>query len=197
MSRSNCSIAPKRVRQSITSTEWRLVVNREPRRFLNFVVLSVGLPVGELLNVAAFEEALFISPAFAPALSRRAKRADNSRQLTPDGTQPAAPGYLDWLRSKGLAARPDFIIDFTDTGLDRGSTSEGFVHPDFLDPEGRSRVVYNMNYARDASEDRGGHGTLVASVAVGLGSSRVQRRDGPHARHGRRSDNRIRRVADI
>jgi hypothetical protein len=147
------------------------VVNREPRRFLNFVVLSVGLPVGELLNVAAFEEALFISPAFAPALQDERSAQIVAGNVTPDGTQPVSPGYLDWLRSKGLAARPDFVIDFTDTGLDRGSTSEGFVHPDFLDQEGRSRVVYNTNYARDASEDRGGHGTLVASIAVGLGSS--------------------------
>ncbi|HEX5736214.1 MAG TPA: S8 family serine peptidase [Blastocatellia bacterium] len=148
-----------------------LSVNRAPRRFLDFVVLSVAMPVGELLNVAAFDETLFISEASeAKPLDERSAQII-AGNLTPDGTQPVSPGYIDWLRSKGLATRPDFIIDFTDTGLDRGSTSAGFIHPDFRDHEGSSRVVYNTNYARDASEDRGGHGTLVASVAVGLGLS--------------------------
>ena len=146
-------------------------VNREPRRFLDFVVLSVNIPVGELLNVAAFEETLFISEATAATLQDERSAEITAGSLTPDGTQPTAPGYMDWLRSKGLATQADFIIDFTDAGLDRGSTSEGLIHPDFLNAEGQSRVVYNTNYASDASEDRGGHGTLVASVAVGLGSS--------------------------
>ena len=146
-------------------------VNRAPRRFLDFVVLSVAMPVGELLNVAAFDETLFISEATeATPLDERSAQII-AGNLTSDGTQPVSPGYVDWLRSKGLATRPDFIIDFTDTGLDRGSTSAGLIHPGFLDAEGRSRVVYNTNYARDISEDRGGHGTLVASVAVGLGLS--------------------------
>jgi hypothetical protein len=146
-------------------------VNREPRRFLDFVVLSVSLPVGELLNVAAFEETLFIGAATAAGLNDERSAEITAGSLSPDGTQPAAPGYMDWLRSKGLAAQSDFVIDFTDAGLDRGSTSPGLIHPDFLNAEGQSRVVYNTNYASDASEDRGGHGTLVASVAVGLGSS--------------------------
>jgi len=146
-------------------------VNREPRRFLDFVVLSVSLPVGELLNVAAFDETLFISEATAARLHDERSAQIIAGNVTPDGTQPISPGYMEWLRSKRLATQPDFIIDFTDTGLDRGSTTEGLIHPDFLNAEGRSRVVYNTNYARDASEDRGGHGTLVASVAVGLGSS--------------------------
>ena len=146
-------------------------VNREPRRFLDFVVLSVSIPIGELLNVAAFEETLFISEATAAAPQDERSAEITAGSLTPDGTQPAAPGYMDWLRSKGLATEADFVIDFTDAGLDRGSTSVGLIHPDFLNAEGQSRVVYNTNYANDASEDRGGHGTLVASVAVGLGSS--------------------------
>jgi hypothetical protein len=145
--------------------------NREPRRFLDFVVLSVSIPVGELLNVAAFEETLFISEATEATLHDERSAQITAGSLTPDGTQPVAPGYMDWLRSKGLATQAGFVIDFTDAGLDRGSTSAGLVHPDFLNAEGQSRVVYNTNYASDASEDRGGHGTLVASVAVGLGSS--------------------------
>ncbi|HJQ71564.1 MAG TPA: S8 family serine peptidase [Blastocatellia bacterium] len=146
-------------------------VNRAPRRFLDFVVLSVSVPVAELMNVAAFDETLFISEATEARLLDERGAQIVAGNVTPDGTQPVSPGYNDWLRSKGLATRPDFIIDFTDAGLDRGSTSAGLIHPDFLDQEGRSRVVYNTNYARDVSEDRGGHGTLVASIAVGLGSS--------------------------
>ncbi len=146
-------------------------VNREPRRFLDFVVLSVSIPVGELLNVAAFEETLFIGEATAATLDDERSAEITAGSLSQDGTQPTAPGYMAWLQSKGLATQADFVIDFTDSGLDRGSTSPGLIHPDFLNAEGQSRVVYNTNYANDASEDRGGHGTLVASVAVGLGSS--------------------------
>src|SRR5205085_7867491 len=72
----------------------------------------------------------------------------------------------------GLNTPPDFVIDVSDTGLDSGSTADLSVHPDFQDAAGHSRVVYSFNYANDGmSEDRRGHGTLVASVAAGLGSS--------------------------
>ena len=146
-------------------------INREPRRFLNFVVLSVSLPVERLLSVASYDDVLFIAPA--PRFETHDERGAQiiAGGLSQDGTQPTGASYMAWLASKGLDAQPDFLIDFTDTGLDKGSVSANQLHPDFLDAEGRSRVVYNINHATDQPDDRNGHGSLVASIAVGSGKN--------------------------
>ncbi len=147
-------------------------VNHEPRRFLNYAVVSVALPVKELLAVAALDEVLFINPGLPFNLHDERSAQIVAGNLTADLAQPAAPGYLNWLASKGLSVQPDFVIDFADTGLDRGSTAAILIHPDFRDGAGNSRVAYNINYTQDnTGEDRSGHGTLVASVACGLGST--------------------------
>ncbi|HEX8089416.1 MAG TPA: hypothetical protein VF762_11215, partial [Blastocatellia bacterium] len=148
-----------------------LRVNREPRRFLNFVVLSVTLPIGRLSGVADLDEVLFIAPArpFETQDERSAQIVAGN--LSEDGAQPGGSGYMAWLAARGLDSQPDFIIDFTDTGLDRSSTLTNLTHPDFLDPEGRSRVAYIINYATDLPDDRRGHGSLVASIACGFGAS--------------------------
>ena len=146
-------------------------VNREPRRFLNFVVLSVRLPVEQLLSVAGYDDVLFIMPAAQFETQDERGAQIIAGDLSQDGTQPTGASYLVWLGAKGLDAEPDFSIDFTDTGLDRGFVSPNLVHPDFLDADGRSRVAYNINYAIDLPEDRRGHGSLVASIACGSGKS--------------------------
>jgi subtilisin family serine protease len=148
-----------------------LKIDRAPRRFLSFIVLSVTLAVERLLEIAGLEEVIFVGPAARPRTHDERSAQIVATNLAANGVEPAGPGYKDWLRSKGLDTRPDFLIDFTDTGLDRGSTSEGLIHPDFLDSEGHSRVAYNINYAQDQSEDRPGHGTLVASIGCGSGSA--------------------------
>ncbi|HLG17709.1 MAG TPA: S8 family serine peptidase [Blastocatellia bacterium] len=145
-------------------------VNRAPRRFLKFIVLDVSVRVGELLTIAGFDEVIFAGRAsdFRPNDERSAQIVAGN--LTADWTQPVGPGYLLWLEGKGLASPADFLIDVTDTGLDRGSTLDTLVHPDFRDAEQRSRVGYNINYTKEnPAEDRRGHGTLVASIATGLG----------------------------
>ena len=143
-------------------------VNREPRRFLNYVVLSVTLQVERLLEIAQLDEVLFAGPA--PEMTLHDERGAQiiAGNLNADATQPVGPGYMTWLTSKGLDAAADFIIDFADSGLDRGSTSEFLLHPDFLDASLQSRVAYSFNYANDGMrDDRRGHGTLVASIAAG------------------------------
>ena len=147
-------------------------VNHEPRRFLKFVVLSLTVPAQELINIAALEDVLFVGPAFrfAPEDERSAQIL--AANLTPDSTQPSGPGYMSWLASKSLNTQADFVVDITDSGLDRGLTSDFSVHPDFLDADGHSRVVYNIDYSGEGQkQDRRGHGSLVASVVGGLGAS--------------------------
>lgn len=146
-------------------------ITREPRRFLNYVVLSVALPAHRLDEVARFDDVLFIAPSSDFRLHDERSAQIVAANLAPNGFEPAGPGYLDWLRSKGLDAPSDFLIEFTDTGLDREETADFLVHPDFRDAEGRSRIIYNINYAQELKGDVKGHGTLVASTAAGLGSS--------------------------
>jgi len=145
---------------------------RAPRRFLKFVVLTVNLAANQLLAVGESSDVLFINPA-RPITTKDERSAQIiAANLTADGTQPAGPGYMDWLTAKGLNSVPDFLIDFSDTGLDRGTISDPSVHPDFLDANGHSRVVYSFNYGHDGqTDDRRGHGTLIASVAAGMGAS--------------------------
>ena len=144
-------------------------VNREPRRFLKFLIVSVTLRAEQLLDIAGLDQVLFIGPApqFAPQDERAAQIVAGN--VTSDGTQPNGPGYLSWYSARGFH-KPDFVIDFTDSGLDRGTTTPH--HPDFLDSAQQSRIAYSLNYATDGQiEDLTGHGTIVASIAAGLGST--------------------------
>src|SRR5439155_21247903 len=61
-----------------------------------------------------------------------------------------------------------FIVDITDTGIDRGSTTD--VNDEFkvLGPGGLSRVAYVHNYSTEMIGECGdGHGNLVASIVGG------------------------------
>ncbi|MFY9553580.1 MAG: S8 family serine peptidase [Blastocatellia bacterium] len=157
--------------------------NGAPRKFLNFTVLSVTVATGRLLEIAAFDEVLFVGPALEPSLQDERSAQIVGGNLIADGTRPNAPGYLGWLASNGLDIQAEFVVDFTDSGLDRGSTSAVTLHPDFLDPLLRSRVAYSINYATDGLiDDRTGHGTIVASVAVGRGEG--NRKDAPGYLYG-------------
>lgn len=139
-----------------------------PARFLKFVTLAVTVPAGELMNIARLDEVLFIGPAFKPVLHDELSVQIVAGNLNAEGTEPTGPGYLAWLAEKGLSFEPDFIIDFTDTGIDRGSTSASSLHPDFLNSEGQSRVAYSLNYTNEANaSDESSHGTFVASLAAG------------------------------
>ncbi len=147
-------------------------VNHEPRRFLKYVVLSLTVPAEELINIAALEDVLFVGPAFRFATEDERSAQILAANLTPDSTQPSGPGYMSWLASKSLNTPSDFVVDISDSGLDRGLTSDFSVHPDFLDAAGHSRVVYNVDYSGESQkQDRRGHGSLVASVVGGLGAS--------------------------
>ena len=151
-------------------------VDREPRRFLSFIVLSISLRADHLLAVAALDDVLFIGPAAEPKLLDERSAQIVAGNLNADLTQPIAPGYWDWLRSEELDTVPDFVVDVSDSGLDRGKTSGFSVHPDLRDSTGVSRVNYSFNYAGDSAEDESGHGSFVASIVGGSGTG--NQRDG-------------------
>src|SRR5215203_4162855 len=105
------------------------------------------------------------------------------------GDAPSGAGYLPWLEGKGFATSGvlGFTIDVTDSGLDTGSESP--AHSDFRREgaaAGISRVDYATNYtsADSNARDCGGHGTNVASIAAGFGSTGANRQDASGYRHG-------------
>ena len=152
-------------------TSHALSINRAPRHFLKFTILSVTLPVERLLPIASLDDVLFIGPTFVARLHDERGAQITASNLTGDGVAPVGPGYLAWLQSAGLNTLSGTLIDFTDSGLDRGSTLSNLVHPDFRDSQGNTRVAYYINYASDSADDRRGHGSLVASIACGSGRS--------------------------
>lgn len=158
-------------------------ISSQPRRFLNLVVISATLPLGRLLEIAAFDEVLFVGPSSPIKLHDERSAQIVAGNLTTDQKQPSGPGYMAWLTASGLDAQSDFVVDVTDSGVDRGSTTASQLSPCFLDTAFQSRVVYTLNYATDGlRDDRTGHGTLVASVTGGRGSS--SREDAPGYMYG-------------
>jgi hypothetical protein len=83
--------------------------------------------------------------------------------------------YLPWLASTGFPSTTfPFAIDITDQGLDNGDAGAP-GHSDFyvngVKP-GDDRVAYAENYTGEAgASDCGGHGTNVASIAAGYGTT--------------------------
>ena len=56
--------------------------------------------------------------------------------------------------------------------MDRGSTAPDQLHPDFLNAQGQSRVLYARDYTSELDAgDVGGHGTINLSIAGGASSS--------------------------
>jgi hypothetical protein len=142
---------------------------RMPRRFLHYLVLTLEVPAAALESIAALDEVLFISPARNMKLHDERSLQIIAGNLSEDKTQPSGSGYMSWLNAIGLDFAADFIVDFADSGMDRNSTSDNLAHPDFLDTLNHSRIKYSRNYAL-GNDDRSGHGTLVASIACGIGA---------------------------
>jgi subtilisin-like proprotein convertase family protein len=104
------------------------------------------------------------------------------------GGAPSGPGYLGWLAGKGFPSTTfDFTIDVSDEGLDNGSAAAP-GHSDFFEDgsgSGLDRVTYATDYTSDpTATDCGGHGTNVASIAAGFGTTGSGRQDGAGFRHG-------------
>lgn len=93
--------------------------------------------------------------------------ADGERTvLSTMGVRPVAPGYTAWLNQRGLSGS-NVVVAIADSGVDRNKENNEFGHPDL-----RGRQKAFIPYTNEAnSSDRQNHGTLVASIAVGNGSS--------------------------
>ena len=90
----------------------------------------------------------------------------------------AGVGWLSWLQAKGFdtSTPTSFVVNVTDTGLDKGNRS-GNWHQDLYDAAGTtSRVVYVKDWTADAGgandgTDGDGHGTNCAGVVGGYNNA--------------------------
>jgi len=112
---------------------------------------------------------------------------ERAAQIVAGNLPPMGPGYLAWHDGKGFTTTFDFAVDVSDQGLDNGSaTMPG--HSDLYENgvlSGLDRVSYANDYTDDPdATDCGGHGTNVASIAAGFGTTGVNRQDGDGFRYG-------------
>jgi subtilisin-like proprotein convertase family protein len=124
------------------------------------------LSAAEVEALAADPAVVSVTPSSPPRLLD--ERASQIAAGNLSGFGPAGPSYLSWHDARPGANSFDFAIDFTDEGLDNGSMPNP-GHDDFrVNGSGASRIAYSRDYTNDnSSEDCGGHGTNVASIAAG------------------------------
>ena len=133
---------------------------------LNFTNLRLKVDTSRIRDLAALPSVVNIEPWSPPQLFDERSSQIIAGQLTSDQTGARGPGYVSWLAAHGFTSSFDFAIDVSDTGIDRGSTSADKLHPDFLDSNKQSRILYARDYTSELDVgDVPGHGTINMSIA--------------------------------
>ncbi|HXF38927.1 MAG TPA: S8 family serine peptidase [Blastocatellia bacterium] len=146
---------------------------------LGFTNLRIRIDSSRVADLAALPSVVNIEPWNAPQLFDERASQIIAGELTSDGTAPRGPGYLAWLAAHGFSSAFNFGIDVADSGLDRGVITADKLHPDFLDSNKQSRVVYARDYTSELDpSDVGGHGTINLSIAGGSNLSLTARDTG-------------------
>ncbi len=141
----------------------------EPSSALSYTNVRVRVARAELAEIARMSDVVWIEPYVEPQLLDERQGLIISGNHTDN--QLARPGYLAWLRSKGLASTPDFLVDIADGGIDQGVLDPQVLHRDFLNTAGLARVAY-ARYVGEVDQpippnDIGGHGTINAAIVGG------------------------------
>jgi subtilisin-like proprotein convertase family protein len=142
-----------------------------PNAVVGYVNVGLLLDGAAVLKLAADSHVFAIEPKLEPRKLDERQGQIMAGNVAVGGTQPSAPGYLSWLQSRGFpGADPfPFVVDVTDDGVDKGSSTD--VNVEFkVDglSSGASRLVYNNNYSGDPLADgKAGHGNLNTSIIGG------------------------------
>ncbi|MEW6208973.1 MAG: S8 family serine peptidase [Acidobacteriota bacterium] len=174
------------IARSDRSADPRLDTERARRLALSILVdayevqgmtnLKMRIRSDRISSLAELASVVNIEPWSPPRLMDERAAQIVAAALTDDGKQPLAAGYMQWLNARGFHSTFDFAIDVTDSGLDRGMMTADKLHPDFLDSEGRSRVVYARDFTAEGDAgDPFGHGTINASIAAGANLAQSSR----------------------
>jgi len=148
---------------------------RNDFRILNYHNVIVPLPAERLQDIAAQPDVISIQPYFEPR--RRDERQDQIVAGNLAGNVPSAPGYLEWLASKGFTqAQFDasgFVVDVSDSGIDNGTILPGhFGLYELGDPTQPSRVAYVRLVGTTKNHVNplvgcDGHGAINAHILAG------------------------------
>ena len=156
----------KQAAQEILQDAW--VVG--PYKNLRVVILQ-----DELNNIAILPDVINVELWVEPELFGERQGQILANQLNSAGSEPTGPGYLAWLQNLGFNETFDFVVNVTDSGLDRGSTTAANLHPDFLDADGNSRIAYVqqvrgtiIDTSPSSNVDIGGHGTIDHAIVGGF-----------------------------
>jgi Subtilase family len=139
---------------------------------LNFTNLRIKIDASRIADLAALRSVVNVEPWTPPQLQDERSAQIIADDLTTDRTAPRGPGYAAWLAAHGFSSTFGFAIDVSDTGLDRGVITPDMLHPDFLDSNKQSRVLYARDYTSELDPgDIQGHGTINLSIAGGASVS--------------------------
>lgn len=140
--------------------------------------IVIAVSPDDLNSMAVITDVVNIEPWIEPELFGERQGQILADQLNIAGSQPAGPGYLAWLNTLGLNTPFNFVVNISDSGLDRGRTTAADLHPDFLDASGNSRVAYvqevrgtTIDNTAANNIDTGGHGTIDHAIVGGFNNT--------------------------
>ncbi len=146
-------------------TPWELV--------LNYQNIRAVVPISEIETIAELPDVVWIGAYKAPELMDEKQAQTLAGSLSVAQTEPAGPGYLEWLADRGFSEVPqDYpIIDITDDGIGTGVAAEA-AGDSTLRLGGIADATSRIAYLRDCTEAQDasgpdGHGHLNASIAAG------------------------------
>ncbi|HKG23045.1 MAG TPA: S8 family serine peptidase, partial [Blastocatellia bacterium] len=141
----------------------------------NFRNVRVKIASNRIADLARLSDVVWVEPYEEPVLFDERQGLILANRFT--GTLLTPPGYLSWLQSKGLATTPDFLVDVSDTGIDKGVLDPEVMHKDFLNASGLARVSYarlaGNGIADGPANDTNGHGTINAAIVGGYNTGAI------------------------
>src|SRR5262249_58742644 len=88
--------------------------------------VKVRVRANQLTTLARLSSVLWIEPWAVPQLLD--EKQDQILAGNYTGSTVSTSGYLSWLASKGITSTPDFVVDVTDSGIDRGDLDPQVIH---------------------------------------------------------------------
>lgn len=143
---------------------------------LEYQNMRAVISTSSLATIASLPDVVWIGFYQAPEMMDEKQAQILAGNLNHNKTEPAGPGYLDWLKGHGFSDDPQKypIIDITDDGIGTGVTETAAGDRTFRfagDPDLESRVAFlsDCTINNDPS-GADGHGHLNASIAGGYDS---------------------------
>jgi subtilase family protein len=144
-------------------------ITGEPVSFLSYTNVRVKASPAQLIEIARMSNVVWIEPFTVPQLFDERQGLIVAGGFV--GNQLTRPGYLAWLKTKGITTTPDFLVDVADSGIDKGILDPEVLHKDFLNSAGLARVIYSrlesFGGIDGTTNDTGGHGTINAAIVGG------------------------------